>query len=194
MTMKQAWVGLLAAAFLAGGLTMATAACNKKKDKEETEETTPPPEPEPSAEPTATAAPTGLGKFNVKTYPNQMSAGGTYRLLKDFFVYDEADTNSKRIGGVGRGTIITLRASLGQWLLIDWPSGPGEMSPGWIQVAMRGNSPDPTLAEQTDEKPDAGVAVDAGVDAGVVDAGVVDAGPTKTDGGKRPVLRIPIKK
>jgi hypothetical protein len=95
---------------------------------------------------------------------------------------------------VGEGTIIQLKATLGQYLLIDWPSGPGTMSPGWIQVALRGNRPDPTVVGEVTEI-DAGI-VDAGiVDAGIVDAGkpVVDAGKPVVDAGGRPKIQLKTK-
>ena len=196
MTTKQGWVGLLAAVMAVGSVATASTGCKYfKKESEETSSSKPAPPPEP--EPTAASTGSAAASDEVKTYPNQIPASGTYRLLRNFAVFQEADTNSKRIGGVGEGTIIQLKATLGQYLLIDWPSGPGIMSPGWIQVALRGNRPDPTVVGEVTV--DAGV-VDAGiVDAGIVDAGkpVVDAGKPATDGGLvRPKiqLKVPVKK
>jgi len=188
MTTKQGWVGLLAAVVAVGSVATASTGCKyfKKGESEETSSSKPAPPPEP--EPTATSTGSAAASDEVKTYPNQTPAGGTYRLLRSFYVYQEADTNSKKLGGVGEGTIIHLKASLGQYLLIEWPSGPGVMSPGWIQVTVRGNRPDPTLIDEVRE-------VDAGVvDAGIVDAGkpVVDAGKPPVDGGNRP--RIDLKR
>ena len=190
MTRKQAWVGLLSAVMAVGSVAAMSSGCKlfKKGDTEESSGSSkpaPPPEPEPTATSTGTAT---ADASEVKTYPNQIPASGTYRLLRSFYVYAEADTNSKKLGGVGEGTIIHLKATLGQYLLIEWPSGPGVMSPGWIQVALAGNRPDPTVVTEVHD-------VDAGVvDAGIVDAGVVvvDAGTTVKDAGvaKRPTIQL----
>lgn len=185
MTMKRTWLGLLGAAVAIAGVTAATTGCDMLKKAggdeetaEETaaEETEPPPEPEatseataePSAEATADAeaADAGdeegeIGDDEVKTYPNQIPASGTYVLLKSFNVYNEADIESKKLGGVGRGTIINLKATLGEWLLVKWPSGPGEMKPGWIKVRTSQTN----FIKPSTEEPDAGkpvVEVDAG--------------------------------
>jgi hypothetical protein len=186
MTRKQAWVGLLSAVVAVGSVAAMSSGCKlfKKGDTEETSSSkpAPPPEPEPTATSTGTAT---ADASEVKTYPNQIPASGTYRLLRSFYVYAEADTNSKKLGGVGEGTIIHLKATLGQYLLIEWPSGPGVMSPGWIQVAIAGNRPDPTVVTEVHDL-DAGV-----VDAGIVDAGKVDAG--KVDAGVRPHIQMKTK-
>jgi hypothetical protein len=199
MTTKQAWVGLLGAVVVASSVAATSTGCKyfKKGDTDESSSSqpAPPPEPEPSAEATGTAT---AAANEVKTYPNQIAASGTYRLLRSFFVYQEADTNSKRLGGVGEGTIIHLKATLGQWLLIEWPSAPGTMSPGWVQVAVHGNRPDPTMVDEVREVDagvvDAGILVDAGI---IVDAGkpVVDAGKPIADAGtRRPRIELKQKK
>ncbi|MBW2522682.1 MAG: hypothetical protein JRI23_00840 [Deltaproteobacteria bacterium] len=178
--MKRTWFGLLSGAVAAAGVMALVTGCDmlKKGGDEETaaEETTaaeePPPEPEATATAEATAEaddgdaaaePTDAGADDedmgeVKTYPNQIPASGTYVLLKSFNVHQAADIESKKLGGVGRGTIINLKATLGEWLLVKWPSGPGEMKPGWIKVrTSQSNFIKPS------EEPDAGKPV---VDAG----------------------------
>jgi hypothetical protein len=183
----QAQAGLLTAVLLASGFAAASAGCKlfNKEEESTAPATTAAPAPPPEPEPTATAEEAdSMG--NVKTYPNQIPASGMYKLLRDFFVYEEADTTSKRLGGVGRGSLIYLKATLGQWLLIEWPSGIGEMSPGWIQLKTTANRPDPSMAEEVKEPPDAGVIKDAGVV--VKDA----AAPVTKDGGRtRTIFRLP---
>jgi hypothetical protein len=78
-------------------------------------------------------------------------------------------------------------------MLINWPSGVGQLSPGWVQAVYLGAVVRPIV--------DAGV-VDSGtpvIDAGTTtpDAGLPkpDAGTT-TDGGARPrpIIKLPVKK
>ncbi len=129
---KQTFAGLVITAFLTAGLSTATSC--KKEETEETGETveaepTPPPEPEPTVDESA--------KSGVASYPNMVPQGGQYRVLRNFQVFRAAEaTASNRIGGIGAGTIIYLKATMGAWLLVEYPSGPGTMSPGWIQLSL----------------------------------------------------------
>lgn len=194
MTTKQSLVGLLSAALAAAGIMAAASGCKMlKKETEESAADTaaaepePPPEPEPTAEATseataeasaeASADEEDLGDDEVKEYPQQIPASGTFILRKSFNIYKEADVESKRLGGAGNGTIVRRKATLGQWWLIKWPAAPGEMKPGWIRIPNQSRS---LYIDETREPVDAGVPV------------VVDAG--KKEEPKRPTLvkpRIP---
>lgn len=85
------------------------------------------------------------------------------------------------------GTLINLKGSHGNWMLIEWPSGVGQLSPGWIE--LRAN--DSRVAEATPAPTTTTTAV---VDAGTapVDAGTepVDAGTAPSDAGVRGTIRI----
>lgn len=149
---------------------------------------------EPTAAPSAsTPAP---ATDDVKHYPEEVAASGTFVTKKSFTVYDAADTSSKELGHLAPGTLINLKATYSNWMLIEWPSGIGELSPGWVQVKRND-----TTIQQTTEKIDAGKpVVDAGAPA-VVDAGpapVVDAGkPVTVDAGTKgriPILHLPTHK
>lgn len=155
------------------------------------------PEASASATPSATPPP---ATDDVKHYPEEIPASGTFVTKKSFTVYDAADLNSKELGHLAPGTLINLKATYSNWMLVEWPSGIGELSPGWIPVKVHD-----TTIQETKEKIDAGKPVDAGaptVDAGkpVVDAGTpppVDAGkPVPVDAGKGrvPVLHVPAPK
>jgi hypothetical protein len=98
----------------------------KPEKKEE-----PPPAPPPSA-----ASNTG----DVTTYPNQVNQGGARIIKKPFSVFSAADFSSTKLGGVAQGTLVNLKASLGDWTLIEWPSGPGTLSPGWIRASVNDQS------------------------------------------------------
>ena len=160
--------------------------CKKEEPTANSAETPPPPPPT-TADPGDAGA---AGSSEVATYPTQIPFGGTVRLLRPFQVYQAADPGSKVLGGLAAGTLVDLKASFSNWMLINWPSGIGQLSPGWIQLP---NINDSRVRVETR---DAGVAdaavpvVDAAVP--VVDAAVpvVDAAAPRRDGG-RPLLRIP---
>lgn len=138
---------------------------------------------------------TGVSEDDVVTYPDQVPQSGSYVLRKSFVVYRAADLNSKELGRLAQNTIINLKATYSNWMLVEWPSGIGELSPGWIQVRMH----DPNLQE-TKDPPDAGTKPpDATIDAAPVDAGrptlpdagiKIDAG-RGNDGGFKIPIKIP---
>lgn len=136
-----------------------------------------------SAAPSADAPP---AEDEVTRYPDEVPGGGTYRLLKNFVVYKAADVTSKELGRVAQSTLVNLKSTHANWMLVEWPSGIGELSLGWIEAKRF----DPSVKE-TKETIDASVkdAATTVPDAGttVPDAGKIpDAGPVK-DGGRRPI-------
>lgn len=89
--------------------------------------------------PTPVATASAETSSGVVTYPDMVDQSGTYRLLKNFVVFRDADATSERITGLARGTLINAKGTHRGFLLVDWPSGPGELSPGWIRARL--NSP-----------------------------------------------------
>ena len=186
MTIKRVLAAALAATIAISGLTVSLSGCkkdetesddddDKKKKKDDDEEAKP-------AETAEEAPATG----DVQRYPDMVRAGGTYILKKTFHVYQAADLASTKITSLAPGTLVNFLYRHGGWIMVDWPSGPGQLSPGWIHEQW--NSPN--LKKQ--DLPDAGKTVE--VDAGKVeeppDAGKVEE--TKDAGPKiRPKLRIP---
>lgn len=161
---------------------------DKKKDEKKEE----PPPPEPTASASASSE-EDLG--DVESYPEMTKAGGTFRLLRAFQVYQAADESSKRLTGLARNTLVDFKFFYKDWIMVNWPSGPGELSPGWIHIKPQDRGRD-TKQEEKKEEPDAGIVPDAGIpDAGTV---VPDAGVPVPDAGAktRPIfkLRIPPKK
>lgn len=169
----------------------------KKKKSEETEEEEDDKSSTSASSSTASASSasgsssTGAAEGDVVTYPDQVPQSGSYVLRKSFVVYQAADLNSKELGRLAAKTIINLKATYSNWMLVDWPSGIGELSPGWIQVRLN----DPNLQVSKDP-PDAGTKPDAAADAAadsgrtpLPDGGTGDAG-ILGDGGR---LRIPIR-
>lgn len=121
----------------------------------------------------------------VASYPTQVNMGSTTRqALQSFTVKQAADGNSATIGHVSVGTWINIKASYSNWYLIEFPTGVGQLSPGWIE--LRGGVSDPRLNQNPTPTPTTIATtvvppvVDAGAPAPVVDAGapapVVDAG------------------
>ena len=154
--------------------------CKKEEPTANSAETPPPAVPTPEVTDAGAA-----GSGEVASYPTQIPFGGTVRLLRSFQVYQAADPASKQLGGLAAGTLVDLKASFSNWMLIMWPSGVGQLSPGWIQL------PNINDSSVTVVQRDAGV-VDSGVV--VVDSGVpatTDAGIRPARDGGRPLLRIP---
>jgi hypothetical protein len=82
----------------------------------------------------------------VASYPTQVNMGSTTRqTLQSFTVKQAADGNSATIGHVSVGTWINIKASYSNWYLIEFPTGVGQLSPGWIE--LRGGVSDPRLAQ-----------------------------------------------
>lgn len=149
------------------------AGCKKDEGSASTTDTPPPP---PGGDPANPA--TG----EVASYPNMVPQGGTKRLLQNFTVYQAADPSSKVLTRLSTGTFINLKGSYGNWMLIDWPSGVGQLSPGWIE--LRSNDSRVSDAEKVPDAgtkpPDAGITPDAGT---TPDASTTPDAGTKPDGG-----------
>jgi hypothetical protein len=168
MTIRKSLVGTVAVCIALGGFGVSTAGCDKKEEETETEEETEEEtEPETKAEEETKAADdTG----DVETYPEMTKAGGTFRLLRSFSVHQAADANSKKLTGLAKGTLVDFKNFHRDWIMIDWPSGPGELSPGWIQISSKQRS---TLTKREVRKKEPEVEVK---DAGKPEVEVKDAG------------------
>jgi hypothetical protein len=116
-------------------LSLLTLGCRKKREPEETNQTAapepPPPPPPPPPKPTATTP----GPGEVAHYPDEVPMGSvTVELLQQFTVHQAADLNSPVLTTVGRGVYINIKATHSNWMLIEYPSGVGQLSPGWIDL------------------------------------------------------------
>lgn len=200
MRMHDKWTITASAALLIGALF----ACKKK------EEPPPPAPPPPAPTPTASAEPPKAEpkKDEVKRYGDKEKdeSGTVAVLLPNAKVYNEADDSTSHIATLSKGTLVNRKARYSNWMLVDWPSGVGELSPGWVVTK---HLDDKVLKIDLDKvkNQDAGVVVDASVatpDAAAVtpDAAAVTtpdaattpqvpdaaAPPAKPDGGR---LKIP---
>lgn len=126
MRMRGTIVLLTSAALLVG------AGCKKKQEQSTESTAAPPPPPPPPPPPTATAtAPSN----EVATYPDEVPMGSvTVELLQEFTVRQAADATSPILTRVGRGTFINIKSTHSNWMKIEYPSGVGQLSPGWIDL------------------------------------------------------------
>lgn len=117
----------------------------------------------------------------IKRYDDEVPQGGTVRLKVPFKARQAADLSSKEVASLAPGTLINLKASHSNWMLIEYPSGVGELSMGWIELKSRNDS---KSVEEAKPPPDSPlVKKDAGKDGGKRDAGKRDGG--RRDGGRR---------
>jgi hypothetical protein len=138
-------------------------------------------------QPAPTAAALAVGE--VASYPTQVNMGSTTKqTLQSFTVKQAADNNSATIGHVSVGTWINIKASYSNWYLIEFPTGVGQLSPGWIE--LRGGVNDPRLNQNTTPTPTTTTTTTTTVPP-VVDAG---APPVVDAGAKRPGIIIKPRK
>lgn len=97
----------------------------------------PPPRPTAPVASVAVPAPSASADTSaVASYPDQVPMGhATIELLQPFTVHQAADHTSPEIAQVGRGTLINVKATHSSWMLIEYPSGVGQLSPGWVDLA-----------------------------------------------------------
>jgi len=72
----------------------------------------------------------------VKRFPGKekLANGTTKILLADSKIYDEPDATRPSVASLPKDLVVTRLAALdGDWVLIEFPSGVGKVSPGWIQ-------------------------------------------------------------
>jgi hypothetical protein len=129
------WTTALSALLIVAALL----ACKKK-----TPPTTPsaeplaatPPAPPPSAPapPSVEAAGPKLG--DVKRYPDKEKAQtGAARILEDGVkVFNEADDKTSDVATLDKDLLVFRLANIPDWELVEFPSGVGKVSPGWVQA------------------------------------------------------------
>ncbi|MBK7583519.1 MAG: hypothetical protein IPI67_25420 [Myxococcales bacterium] len=199
MRMLDKWTITASAALLLGALL----ACKKKEE--------PPPEPPaPPPAPTASAEPPKEEKKDDKAVTRygdkEKDESGTVRVIfANAKVYKEADDTTSHISTLSTGTLVNRKARYGNWMLVDWPSGVGELSPGWI-VSKQLDDKILKIDLEKVKNQDAGVVMVADAAAvAVPDAAAVAvpdaaavvvpdaAAPPVADAGKGGRLKLPIK-
>jgi hypothetical protein len=114
-----------------GMLLVVSALLACKKKKAEAEAT-------PSAAPVATVEPPKVEQpkaDEVKRYgAEEVAETGSVRVKGTAKVFREADTGSEAMISLASGTLVNRKARMGGFTLIEYPSGVGDLSPGWIET------------------------------------------------------------
>ncbi len=157
--MSEKWMSACCAAVVVTALL----ACKKTEDKAPEPLTSAAPEPSVAAAPTETAsaapAPSTSASADaaveVKRYGDEeKTESGTVKVKVDTLdVYPEADESTEKLTTLSKDTAVKLKASYGEFYLIEYPSDAGEPPLGWISsrdtVARQVVTPRPTAAPTT---------------------------------------------
>jgi hypothetical protein len=162
-------------------VVVALLACKKKEEEAPPPATTTAETPPPATDAAAEAAETMSDEVTRYGDKEQTESGTVRVVFQHAKIYKEADETTSHIATLSMGTLVNRKARYGNWMLIDYPSGVGELSPGWILSKYLSGT---VLKIDPNEvlKQDAGTTtiVDAGTNAPVVDAGptapIVDVG------------------
>ena len=58
----------------------------------------------------------------------------TVRAVMPFNVYRGADLQAEKLGSVAEGTYVDVMSTYQNWILVNYPSGVGQLSPGWAPI------------------------------------------------------------
>jgi hypothetical protein len=96
--------------------------------------TTPTPLTPPAPTETAAALADGPKLGEVKRYADKEKVEtGTARILENGVkVFDEADDKTADVASLDKGLLVSRLASIPDWELVEFPSGVGKVSPGWV--------------------------------------------------------------
>jgi hypothetical protein len=77
----------------------------------------------------------------VKRFPDKekVASGAVKVTVDDSKVYDEPDNTTPSVASLSKDLFVVRLATLGtDWILVDFPSGVGKLSPGWIEAKSVG--------------------------------------------------------
>ncbi|HEY6558266.1 MAG TPA: hypothetical protein VI072_13375 [Polyangiaceae bacterium] len=78
-------------------------------------------------------------KEEVKRYgADEIAETGTVKVNATAKVHREADTASEGIISLAKGTLVNRLARKDKFVLIEYPLGAGELSPGWVETRFLG--------------------------------------------------------
>jgi hypothetical protein len=179
MRLTRAWRTKVLLGTAVGFSVVAVVACCKKKEEEETPVPIAASTPSVAATPEAPPPPPEAPKagWQQKCPEAERPESGTVTALKVLQIYKAPDSTSERLSTIGPGTWVDLLgAKGGNWICIDYPTGVGQLSPGWIEVRY---------TQRKEPVKDAG----ADTGSGAKDAGAADAkrsNPIDAGGGSAP--------
>jgi len=87
--------------------------------------------------PATSAAPAApvLGEVKRFTDKEKTATGSTKVALDQSKVYDEPDATKPSVASLPKDLLVTRMATLGtDWVLVEFPSGVGKVSPGWVEA------------------------------------------------------------
>lgn len=90
-----------------------------------------------SAAPVASVAPSApvLGQVTRFRDKEKAASGSTKVALDQSKIYNEPDATKASVASLPKDLVVTRLATLGtDWVLIEFPSGVGKVSPGWIEA------------------------------------------------------------
>ena len=85
----------------------------------------------------ASVTPTAPAVGDVKRFADKekASSGTTKVALDESKIYDEPDNTKPSVASLSKDLVVTRLATLGtDWALVEFPSGVGKVSPGWIET------------------------------------------------------------
>ncbi|MEI9954606.1 MAG: hypothetical protein WDO74_37960 [Pseudomonadota bacterium] len=90
-----------------------------------------------AAAPVASVAPSAPVLGEVKRFRDKEKAasGSTKVSIEQSKIYDEPDATTPSVASLPKDLVVTRLATLGtDWVLVEFPSGVGKVSPGWIEA------------------------------------------------------------
>jgi hypothetical protein len=104
----------------------------------------------PTPEATAAVAEVGAKLGDVKRYPDKEKAQtGAARILQDGVkVFDEADDKTADVATLDKDLLVFRLASIPDWELVEFPSGVGKVSPGWVPAKSLDIKSDSTVKRE----------------------------------------------
>ena len=89
--------------------------------------------------PTASGQPAAAARLpDVKRYPDKEKAqAGAARVLENGVkVFSEADDKTAELATLDKDLLVFRLANIPDWELVEFPSGLGKVSPGWVQAKL----------------------------------------------------------
>jgi len=100
-------------------------------------------------QPEAPAPTTALKLGDVKRFADkEKQAEGVVKVLEaDAKVFNEPDVNAQHVAELNKDIFVSRLATLDDFVLVEFPSGVGELSPGWVQAKVL-SDPDTKVTEE----------------------------------------------
>jgi hypothetical protein len=114
--------------------------------------------PPPTGEPAAPTAQLKLGDVKRFADKEKKSEGVVKVLEADTKVFNEPDIKTQHVAELNKNIFVSRLATLDDFVLVEFPSGVGELSPGWVQAKFL-SEPDAKVSEEKVKAQEAAVKV-----------------------------------